>query len=159
MNKAMGSSSIQFPRSRVGLVLLLAAILGCGEADPFGVGATVEVSGRVLVGGAPLEMGPDCLGKVWFHPDAAKGNNAAQVPAGDIGPQGQFSLQTRGAKGAPPGWYKVMLTATRQTDPHKRYFQRKSLIPSRYGDPEKSGLRIEVAANAPEGRYDLHLKK
>ncbi len=140
-------------------LLILVAAFGCGESDPFGVGATVEVSGRVLVGSVPLEIGPECSGKVWFHPDVSQGNKATQIPAGDIGPDGRYTLKTRGVPGAPPGWYKVMLTATRQTDPQKRLYQRKSLIASRYGDAEKSGLRIQVVVNTNQGNYDLHLKK
>ena len=69
----------------------------------------------------------------------------------------------RGRKtGAPPGWYKVVVTAT-TTDvnvpPGKRrdHPRPKSLVAAKYGQAKTSELAVEVVESPIPGAYDLKL--
>jgi hypothetical protein len=146
------------PRRLPWLVLVVLALAGC-QRDPFEVGGTVPVAGRVLVNGQPLRLGTDDFGRVWFHPDAAKGNTCPQVAVGDIDAEGNYRLTTRGRDGVPPGRYKVMLVATEQIDPNRPKRKRKSFVHPRYGAVETSGLSVQIVEGAEPGAYDLRLGK
>src|SRR5437016_1113643 len=78
---------------------LLAA--GCG-------GPRHPVAGRVLLEGQPLA---NVQGAVVLKPDASKGNKRKVLPIGVLNRDGSFSVVTDGKPGAPPGWYKVIVTA------------------------------------------------
>src|SRR5438067_5067600 len=138
-------------------VVLLALLgCGCGRADPYQVGATVPVEGRVLIKDTPCRLPKGGYGRVWLYPDTAKGNACPQVPAGDIDADGRFRVKTRDTDGAPVGWYKVQVIARRPAA--KKGAGNEPLIPARYGDPERSGLALQVVANAAPGAYDLKVR-
>lgn len=130
----------------VGVGLVVVGALGCGRSGP----ALVPVEGQVTYQGQPLKTG-----SLVFQPDAAKGNTSTLTPSGTLGPDGRYKLYTQERPGAPPGWYKVGVVA-QEAPPNDPYAMR-SLIPQRYGDPQTSGISIEVSASAPAGAYDIRL--
>jgi hypothetical protein len=122
--------------------------LGCGDSN--GVGKLVPVVGKVMVDGKLLKNG-----SVSFRPDKAKGNNTVHEPAGDIDEQGTYKLYTATKEGAPPGWYKVLVSAAEVgVYPPTRFY-----VDAKYGDIDKSDLKIEVVERPAEGAYDLQLTK
>jgi len=125
------------------MALVLLAPTGCES------GGLHKVSGKVTVDGAPLNTG-----SVRFVPDKEKGNNTKTEPAGQIGSDGTYTLTTDGKIGAPPGWYKVSISASEIPDSSKPY-SGKSLIASKYNDPATSGISIEVVSSPKSGAYDL----
>jgi hypothetical protein len=135
------------------LVALLAA--GCGG------GNTHPVSGMVTIDGTPLSARN---GLVTFVPDRAKGNAAEDEPAGTVDDRGRYTLYTKGRRGAPPGWYKVVVTGLVDAPPAAAkgpLTQRpapKSVVPARYGRAETTPLEVEVVASPTAGAYDLTLK-
>jgi hypothetical protein len=76
-----------------------------------------------------------------------------------------YTLTTKGKKGAPPGWYKVIVTAREEAAPvHPKLPKQhrpaaRSLLPAKYGQVETSGLSVEVVENPAPGAYDLKLSK
>jgi hypothetical protein len=145
-------------RIRHVLVCGLLVLAGCG-GDAYNVGGTVPVAGTVSLGNEPLRLSASTFGKVWFHPDASAGNTSGQVAVGDIDADGGYKLFTRDAPGAPPGWYKVAVVVSERTEPGQAHKRRKSLISAKYGDPEKSGLRVEVRGQTQDTAYDLRLSR
>jgi hypothetical protein len=147
-----------------GLPLLLAALLlamlagGCGDAS--GVGRTVPVSGKVNLLNEPVTAKTTV---VLFKPDAARGNTSLFEPIGTVDGAGNYRLTTKGKKGAPPGWYRVVVTAREDappahpTTPQNHRPVARSLLPARYGQAATSGLVIEVVDNPEPGAYDLML--
>ena len=150
---------MRFLSTRVPLPILAAVVLAGCKADTYKVGPIVPVEGRILVNGKPLCLGERTFGRVWFHPDAAKGNACPQVAAGDIDSAGHYRLTMRGRDGVPPGWYKVMVVAVEQIDAAKPSRRRRSFVPPRYGAIETSGLRVQVVSEPDAGAYDLRLRR
>jgi hypothetical protein len=126
--------------------LLCLGLAGCGAAGP----KLVSVQGKVTLGDKPVTNG-----WVILSPDAAKGNTSPEEPRGEIDPQGNFRVTTGTRAGAPPGAYRVAVTAAEQVDPNNPYFT-KWLVPEKYIDFRTSGLSFEVAEGAA-GAYDLKL--
>jgi hypothetical protein len=153
-----------YPRRR--LPLFLAAwfvgisTTGCGDSS--GVGRTVPVAGKVTVDGAPLTAKSTV---VLFKPDASKGNTSSFEPTGTVDEDGNYTLKTNGKNGAPPGWYKVVVTAREEGAPVHPKNQKahrpvaRSLLSVKYGKAETSGLSLEVVENPDPGAYDLKLTK
>lgn len=139
------------------LILVLSAS-GCGDTS--GVGPTFPVSGKVTINGTPLTAASTI---VLFKPDAAKGNTSLFEPTGTVDAEGNYTLTTKGKKGAPPGWYKVIVTAREDAPPvHPKTPKphrpvSKSLLPAKYGQTQTSGLSIEVVEESAPGAYDLKL--
>lgn len=133
---------------------------GCGDAS--GVGPTFSVSGKVTLNNEPVTATTTI---VLFVPDASKGNTSLYEPTGTVDEQGNYKLTTKGKKGAPLGWYKVVVTAREEAAPaHPKGPKQhrpvsKSLLPAKYGRPETAGLSIEVVENPAPGAYDLKLSK
>jgi hypothetical protein len=125
------------------IVLVLA---GCaGET-------TIQVKGKVLVDGQPLTVGT-----VIFTPDAARGNTSMHEPRGQLDANGVYHLyQTKDNPAVSPGWYKISISTQRLKDP-KDPFSYVSLIPTKFANPETSGLALEVVANPSPGAYDIAL--
>jgi hypothetical protein len=125
----------------------LLALTGCGGLT------LVPVSGKVTLGGKPLKGGG-----VSYVPDASEGNDARVSCVGRIDSQGRYTLRTDGVKGsdsgkgAPPGWYKVILLTTLPGSPEIS-------VPDMYRDPIKTPLKIKVVAHPEPGAYDLNLKR
>lgn len=126
-----------------------ALFIGCGAAEE----RMLPVKGKVKWNGNLLAKG-----SVQFHPDKTKGNQSPHIPAGTIDAQGAYSLKTHPRDGAPAGWYKVAVVSTEPSDPKNPYSVPRSLIPEKFGNPEESGLSVEVRPGAPAGAYDLDLK-
>ena len=154
--------AIDIPRA-TSLVISAAVLLGllaagCGDA---GVGKTYAVSGKVTLDGQPL-VAKSAI--VSFKPIAAKGNTTPFEPAANVDSSGNYILYTNTQRGAPPGWYKVIVTAIEPAlpaaNPNKPLTQRpapKSLVPAKYGQERTTPLEIEVVESPSEGTYDLKL--
>jgi hypothetical protein len=133
----------------LGWIIFVAVLsaLGCAS-EP----ALPNVSGVATVDGKPLP-----LGTITFYPDKERGNNSLHQPVGLIEEGGHFSLTVPGSrKGAPLGWYKVVVYAVDNPQPGKpnRYFTHK-----KYSDLATTPLRAEVVATPEPGRYDLKLDR
>lgn len=140
-----------FKQSRIAamfvLSLALAALGGCGQS-----GKLVPVTGKVMVGDKPLTTGT-----VTFIPE---GDNKSKIePVGTIGADGTYTLATGTQPGAPAGKYRVIVTATRPSDPKDEYSEPVSLVNTMYSDRNSPNLPVEVVADAAPRAYDLKLKK
>jgi hypothetical protein len=142
-------------RRLIGIVGLFgvfgATLAGCGKGAGEGL---VPVAGKVTVDGKPLGTGA-----VTFHPDAAKGNTTPHVPVGMLDDQGNYKLMSGSREGAPPGWYKVTVTAQEPPDEKNPYAPPKSLINPKFGDVQTSGLAVQVVENPAPGVYDFKVTK
>lgn len=115
--------------------LVLAAILGCGEAGP----TLVPARGRVLYNDEPLAGA-----EVVLHP---RTEGPGWMPVGVTGEDGSFAVGTRGpGDGAPPGRYG----ATVAWRPPGEDEDGPSRLPARYARPESSGLEFDVGPGAGE---------
>lgn len=126
---------------------------GCGSASD---GPKVSpVSGVITVDGAPLPKAG-----VAFHPDTAKGNTAKYLPAGTADDKGRYELVTATKQGAPPGWYKVVVSAP---VPARTGGEAPKVGPppfnAKYADPATTDLNIEVKDGAASGSYDVKVTK
>ena len=77
---------------------------------------------------------------------------------------GKYTLVTNGRKGAPPGWYKVAVTATAPAELDTKrgpshHPVPKSLLPAKYGQAKTTDLLIEVVEHPAPGAYDLKLSR
>jgi hypothetical protein len=126
-------------------------LAGCGSSNEPHLSA---VKGTVTLDGKPLPRG-----SIAFRPDAKGGNNSSHEPAGEIGSDGSYTLHTRTRPGAPLGKYVVTVQASEPADPKDPYGPEKSLVPTRYTDPDTSELRVEVVESPAPGTYDLKLKR
>jgi hypothetical protein len=120
------------------------------------------VAGKVTVNGKPVP-----LGTVQFRADTSQGNQSMEVPVATIGPDGRYELETAGQKGAPLGWWRVLVIADnfRADDPPpsgtkfpEGYQPPRPLVHERYLSFHKTDLVVEVVENPQEGAYELHLK-
>jgi hypothetical protein len=134
---------------------------GC-DSDPYNLGKSAVVRGRVMVGDAPLHTGI-----VTFQPDASKGNSSHHQPTAPISDKGTYELFTVGKGAAPLGWYKVMVSAyeldadiaKRARTPGEEGRVARSLINRKYEDLKTTPLSIEVVEKPAPGAYDLKLTK
>jgi hypothetical protein len=135
-------------RTLAALAIGLVALASCnGEREKL-----APVSGVVTAGGNPVPSG-----NVTLYPDASKGNATPHQPTGTLGTDGRFELFVPGGrKGAPPGWYKVVVYAVDDPQPGKpnKYFTHK-----KYADVATTPLQVEVTENPEPGRYDWKLEK
>lgn len=131
---------------------------GCGDN---GIGVLYPVNGRLLQNAEPLKV---AAGNVVLKPDAEKGNSTKFAPAGTIDADGNYVVYTKQHRGAPPGWYKVIVTASGA--PPKPTANKsstrpvaKSLLPASYGQEESTPLAIEVVEDPSDGAYDLDVSQ
>jgi hypothetical protein len=101
-----------------------------------------------------------------FKPDASRGNKSTFEPAGTVDEDGNYTLFTKSRRGAPPGWYRVVVTATeeqpetaRAKAPRTHRPLPQSLVPPRYGQAKTTPLQIEVVENPAPDAYDLRLTR
>jgi hypothetical protein len=140
-----------------GLFLLVCLTSGCGDGSR--VGPTFPVSGKITFLNDPL---PAKNTIVLLKPDASRGNSSPFEPTGTVDGSGTYTVRTEGKTGAPPGWYKVVVTArddapvAHSKTPNHRPVSR-SLVPAKYGQEKTTDLVIEVVENPPPGAYDLKL--
>jgi len=143
------------PRRRRGPPLLALAVgaalllTGCGKPAE----RLAPVESQVRYQGKPLTRGV-----VVFYPDREKGNTSPHEPRGTIEADGRYKATTHPREGAAPGPYRVAVIATESNDPKNPYALPRWLIPERFGQPDTSGLRLEVRPDAPPGAFDLDLK-
>jgi hypothetical protein len=132
------------------IALTFVAFAGCAKQD-----SLTEVRGTVFIGEQPSTKG---MGYVTFHPDVSKGNNWQEESVGAIQPDGSYSLEMRGKKGAAKGWYKVGVTVADVIDPNNPYVT-KWLMPNpdKYQYWSKSGISVEVVDKPQPGHYDIKL--
>jgi hypothetical protein len=139
------------PPVQVLWAIWLASLAGCWSPSS----DLVPVSGEVTLSGKPLTTGT-----VSLRPDSARGNTSQHQPTGRIDPQGRYTIYTTEQSGAPPGWYKVVVFASSQTDNQGKAHpgMPQSIIDVRYNDPTKTPLAIEVKAGQPAAAYALKLE-
>jgi hypothetical protein len=128
------------------ILLLVLPSLGCGDDI-----LRVPVEGVVLRNSQPLR---GMTGAVIFLPDKARGNESLFRATGTIDPEGRYVLFTKGKPGAPPGHYKILVSAV---PPGAEREESKLAVPSRYGVEQSTPLRMEVVSDPAPGRYDLKL--
>jgi hypothetical protein len=135
----------------LGAVCLCAALSGCG---PESGEQLVPVAGRVTLNGQPLTTGT-----VSFRPDSARDNASLHHPTGAIDEQGNYSLSVVRKKGAPLGWYKVLVFADAnvQQGAAAHPLMPRWLVPAKYLSEKTTPLSIEVVASPRENAYDLPL--
>jgi hypothetical protein len=141
-------------------IALGGALLALGCGDTSGIGNTVPVSGRITLDGQPLTS-PTTV--VLFKPEVSRRDTKTLEPIGTVDAHGNYTLFTGSKKGAPPGRYKVIVTATEvhgdggvQGPPNHRP-RPKSLVPAQYGQATTTPFAIEVVENPAPGVYDLVL--
>jgi hypothetical protein len=131
-------------RSLLGLLFCAALPLvlsGCGKGHP----GLVPVTGTVTYRGQAVEGA-----RVMFMAaEATSGNTPAANGKTDA--QGRFSLMTFvPGDGAVPGNYRVLITKREEMpdpqQPKSPYKITRDLLPTRYGNPSRSGLKVEVKA-------------
>jgi hypothetical protein len=134
------------------LFTVATVLVGCGgEQGP----KLSVVTGEVTLDGNPLPGAG-----VTFHPDTAKGNTAEYLPAGIADSQGNYELITATKKGAPAGWYTVVVVAP--VPPHTGGEAPKVGPPPfniKYTDAAKSDLSVEVKDGDTAEVYDIQLTK
>jgi len=125
--------------SLAGLFLACCFLLGCDD----GKMATAPVKGTVTLDGEPVPMGT-----VTFVSET----KGAPYAYGEIQFDGTFTMSTYGqGDGAVLGRHKIMISAFKvATD----LPEAKSLLPSKYGSEQTSGLTAEVK----EGENDIKLE-
>ena len=133
------------------------SILGSGCGDGI---TRLPVSGKITFNNEPFTAETT---RILFKPDKSKGNNSSLEPVGEVDEEGIYTLTTKGKAGAPPGCYKVIVTA------HDSDFRRagtvpsrpvpKSLLPAKYGSASTTDLAVEVVASPAQGHYDLKLSE
>jgi len=131
---------------------LLAA--GCDGIKTYPVSGTVTLDGQPLAAASAVVM---------LLPDRARGNATPLEPGGTVDSSGRYTVYTNGRSGAPPGWYKVVVTAVGQAGPlpkgpltHRPTAN--SLVPAAYGQAATTPLAVEVVPSPAAGAYDLPLK-
>jgi hypothetical protein len=129
--------------------LLVFTAAGCGGGSGEQLAPVV---GKVTVDGKPLTSG-----SVSLRPDSTQGNKSPHQPNGAIDADGNYELVVPPAKkGAPLGWYRVVITAYDNPMPNKPL---KSFISMRYSDEKTTPVKFEVIENPEPGRYDLKLTR
>lgn len=110
------------------LVLVLAAVSGCGDGHP----KRVPVAGRVLIDGKPLTRG-----------DLQFNSKTGRPSIGKLDKDGRFSLSCYGQNdGALLGEHQIAIMAAEPVSESKtRWF-----APKKYADPHTSGIVEQIDA-------------
>jgi hypothetical protein len=130
-------------QTRLALALVLVfsgAMVSCRSGEY----PTVPASGTVTYKGAPLEKG-----QIQLVPD-----KEGPVAVGSI-ENGKFVLGTnQEGNGALPGKYRVTVFSYKDVQSRYGGTTTQSVIPTKYADPEKSGLIVEIPAG---GKTDIKI--
>src|SRR5207247_10912732 len=99
---------------------------------------------------------------VHVEADAGRRTVRRMDPGGTLEGEGHYTLSTAGKTGAPPGWYKVVVTATtsEMSVPSGKRHARprpKSLVAAKYGQATTTALTVEVVESPAPGASDLKL--
>lgn len=125
------------------IAVMVACGLGWGCGGDSGELPTVPVSGTLNVDGKPVSKGT-----VHFHPE--KGPAATGFVQ-----DGKFKLTTyKEGDGAIPGKTRVAVEVVEEVPMKDGDTTSKSLIPAKFMNPDKSGLRLEVR---PSGYSNLQI--
>jgi hypothetical protein len=118
-------------------------LAGCDAGTP----TLVPVSGKVFYQNQPLPRGT-----IVFIPDADRGNNGP-LAQGTIQGGGTYAIQTGDKPGVMPGWYRVTVISLENTSGFSLNGSAipRSLVPTRYRDPQLSDLACEVKAGQENG--------
>jgi hypothetical protein len=132
-------------------IALIVAVKLLGGPSEKGV-KVFPVVGRVLLEGQPLRGG-----YVKFHADASKDNSTQIVPSSEIDADGNYVLHTGSQRGAPPGWYRVVIVPS-ETDDNSKAVSKDFKPPFnvKFTRDDLTPLQVEVKENAT---YDLELTK
>lgn len=127
---------------------LIAVAAACWTMTLCSCGASrskaVPVAGQVLIGEQPISNAV-----VIFHP--INGKEDVVRPTGRTDEQGRFKLTTtKDGDGAPPGEYKVTITAYQSTEQPGTDSVIRNHLPDRYAKIETSNLTATVAAGKTE---------
>jgi hypothetical protein len=117
--------------------VLFALVSGC----ELGSQRLALVRGKVSFKGSPLNRGT-----IVFTPDAERGTSGS-IARSDIGPDGSYTLHTKGLPGAAVGWHRVTVMAMDReatAGPDGALVMPRSLLPEKYCDPQLSGLSCQV---------------
>ncbi|MCI0431662.1 MAG: hypothetical protein L0210_14120 [Rhodospirillales bacterium] len=145
------------------LVLLSCVCIGVGLVGGCGTSADklVPVAGKVTLDDQLLK-----IGDVGFFPNAERGNPQGQAAVGVLGTDGSYRLLTGGKAGVRPGWYKVVVWATKDPTaagnpwgPDGKPRPIKWLIPEKYTRVETTPLAVEVVVKPAPGQYDLRMSR
>jgi hypothetical protein len=136
-------------------------LLSLGCRDVSGLGRILPVRGKLTLDGEPVTA-PTTV--VLVQPDTAKGNTSPLEPAGAVDSQGNYTPLTKGKNGAPPGWYRVIVTATERQEESGGVRRRgrpvpRSLLSRKYGQSSTTDLTVEVVEGPAPGAYDLKLAR
>lgn len=135
MNRVLSSRSLLVAVS-TSISLMLG---GCGRPNA----ALTCVEGAVTCGGAPLT-----IGSVIFTPEDS---NSAGEARGTIDEHGHYILTHdlhRRTTGVPAGKYRVAVLASQMVGTTPETQRHEILVPTRYTNPQTSGIVVDV----PEGR-------
>jgi hypothetical protein len=128
------------------LGLLLVPLLGCSSKPA----PTNQIQGQVFFQGQPLRGG-----LVVFVPDAEQGNRGSLVSA-KIGDDGRFQIDPTEAEPIRPGSHRVAVAATSRETTPSQYVSLFREVPSRYRNPQQSGLSCEIKPG--RNRVDIYLE-
>jgi len=128
-------------------------LLGCGGST-----GLHPVSGTVMVNGEPM-----MAGSVTLHPDGTRGNSSLEICGGRVR-DGKYEILTGQKRGAPPGFYRVVVVSTNYSGdnpPPKGPTAEmpRSLIDPKYSSPGTTPLGFEVTAKPVDHAYDLQVTK
>ena len=138
------------------LAAWLIVATGCRDDE---IGTTHPVQGVVLLNGQPIKV---TNGHVMLKPDSSRGNTTMLEPSGVIDADGKYQIFTGSRRGAPPGWYRVIVTGTGEPPKPKKGADHSrpianSLVAPKYGQEKTTPLSIEVVASPQPGAYDLKI--
>lgn len=129
--------------------------IGCGGSGDEGP-VVVPVVGKVTVDGEVIQGAG-----VSFRPDTEKGNSAEFMPAGATDAEGKYELMaTASKKGAPPGWYKVVVMPP-SAPPGSDVVITFPEYNAKYMKPEETDLSFEVKEGTDDAPQviDIQLTK
>jgi hypothetical protein len=135
----MTERTMNIGRITASLMLLVSfvSVVGCGDGRP----QRVPVSGTVLIDGAPVPHG-----FVTFAPP--KGRSAS----GQLDKQGRFTLTSyEPGDGTLAGTQRVAVLARESISETKAKWH----APKKYGDPNSSGIIVEITGPTDDLKIDL----
>jgi hypothetical protein len=130
--------------------LLAGATAGCGPSYPKCIGVTGQVTYRGKSVGS---------GIVSFTRLGPTGGKLDRPAAGDLHADGSYTMRTfRSGEGVLPGEYAVTIVAFDYASKRDQFQRLPSLIPTKYGSPQTSGLKATVPPDAAGPiRFDFDL--
>ena len=120
--------------SKVAILLLATAFVGCGDAEP----ELVAVHGKVLFNSKPIPKA-----ELVFHP---LNDGPGWMPVAIVNDDGSFQASTKmPGDGALAGRYKVTLVWRPTADENG---EGPNFLPPRYAQPATSDLEVEIGPGA-----------